>query len=713
MTGDPGQSDDAALDEALAATVRRTGAWAGGVYVLSPDEPTLELVVMSGLPEAASTPWWRVPVSGSGPVSESVREDRLVWVGSQEDMVRRYPRTAAAMPYRLALAATPIRDAQRCRGTLLLLWPATHPPTLTRRERGRVTSSARRLGQVLDESVRPPAPSPSGRPRVITVHPSGTGADRSGLAAADLLERLPLGAIALDLEGRVTFVNAAAAGLLGSSPGQLLGTQPWHSLPWLDDPVYEEHYRTAVLSREPVGYHVLRPPDRWLDFRLYPDDSGISALITPHGEPVGPPDPAARQAHPHPHSAAMSPAGPGRIHQLMHLAAALTETVGVRDVVDLVADQIVPAFGAQGMVVSIADAGRLRIAGYLDYPSHLIERLDGLPLGTGVTPVGEVMATGVPAFFGSREELARDHPRAVSLSDKQAWAFLPLTVSGRSVGCCVLSYRAPHRFTADERAVLTPLAALVAQALDRARLYDAKHDLAHGLQQALLPRALPDVTALEVAARYLPATHGMDIGGDFYDLIRLGDTTAAAIIGDVQGHNVTAAAVMGQVRTAVHAHATAGESPDQVLACTNRVLADFRTDLFVSCLYAHLDLAGRRVSLASAGHPAPLLRSPGPPPHTRVLDVEPGLPLGIGIDTPYPVTTASLPPGAVLALYTDGLVETRGRDLTETTEAVARHLTDTGDRPLDQLIDGLIRHTWPTGQHTDDIAVLLLRTRTA
>lgn len=139
-----------------------------------------------------------------------------------------------------------------------------------------------------------------------------------------------------------------------------------------------------------------------------------------------------------------------------------------------------------------------------------------------------------------------------------SWAFLPLIASDRVVGSLVLAYDQPHPFTPAERAVLTSLAGLIAQAMDRARLYDTKHELAHTLQSALPPHTLPSARGLDVAARYLPAGHGMDIGGDFYDLIRHDNTTVTVAIGDVQGHNITAAALMGQVRTAVHAHATAG-----------------------------------------------------------------------------------------------------------------------------------------------------------
>ncbi|MQS05553.1 PP2C family protein-serine/threonine phosphatase, partial [Streptomyces alkaliterrae] len=165
-------------------------------------------------------------------------------------------------------------------------------------------------------------------------------------------------------------------------------------------------------------------------------------------------------------------------------------------------------------------------------------------------------------------------------------------------------------FPPAERAILTSLAGLIAQALDRARLYDAKHTLAHTLQTGLLPHALPHIAHLRTAARYRPAGHGMDIGGDFYDLIHRTPTTAVTAIGDVQGHNTTAAALMGQVRTAVHAHATVGATPGDILARTNRLLVDLNPGLFVSCLIAHLDLGHRRAQLATAGHPPALIRHP-------------------------------------------------------------------------------------------------------
>ncbi|MFD9436600.1 SpoIIE family protein phosphatase [Streptomyces sp. NPDC060002] len=697
---------EAALDQVLSGTVQRTGALAASVYLLPPSESVLCLTAVCGVPVMVAAPWRRVAVSAAGPLSEAVREDRLVWVGRQEDMARLYPNAAAGLPYQFALAFAPLHGVRRW-GVLVLAWPKSHPPSLTRRELGHIQSSASRITRVLDQA---PAPwSIPDQPRTVPLRRPDPDPAQSGLAAADLLQRMPVGALSFDLQGRITYLNDAAARLLGRRADRLLGTLPWQSVPWLDDPVHEEHYRIAVFSREPVAYTALRPPDHWLDIRLYPDDSGISALISPHLDPqsADAPPPGITPAL----GASPQRAGTGRIHQLIHLAAALSQTVTVADVVNVVADQILPAFGAQGMVISVVDAGRLRITGHRGYDPRNVARLDGLPLDTGLTPAGHVLQSGIPAFFADPAEMARAYPRAPALSGKQAWAFLPLLVADRRVGCCVLSYDHPHPFRASERAVLVSLAGLIAQAMDRSLLYDAKHDLAHGLQQALLPAALPHFPDLAVAARYLPAAHGVGIGGDFYDLIRLSDTDAAAVIGDVQGHNINAAALMGQVRTAVHA--TAGALPGEVLARTNRVLMDLETDLFVSCLYIHIDLAERRLHLASAGHPPPLLRSPAPTPHAIALGVEPGPLLGIGAgsEADYPVTTIAFPAGSLLALYTDGLVETPDTDITDSITDLADHLTSNGDRPLDDLADSLLHHAGLHHTRTDDIALLLLRSR--
>ncbi|MER6345024.1 SpoIIE family protein phosphatase [Streptomyces sp. NPDC001595] len=696
MTG-PGERSGVAypLGEALAAAVRRSDARAGAVYVVDPAEEVLGMAALCGLPIDAFEPWWRIPLAAHGPMQDAVRGERLVWVSSLEELARDYPRAAANRPYHLAMAIAPLREVRHCRGALVLMWPPDRSPVFSGGERDHIDFSARSIADLLDSAPCPPVV--PDRPGFVSTH-HREPPPQSEHSAAGLVERLPLGALALDLEGRVTHVNTAAARLLGRPARQFLGTQPWRTLPWLDNVTYMDAYRTAMSSGEAVALSVLRPPDRWLEFRLHADESGTSILVTPER--------SAKSAG-RPQTSAGAPQE-SRIHLLMTLAAALTETVGVQDVVDLVADQILPAFGADGMIMSTADAGRIQIIGYRGYDPAVIERYDGLPTDADLTPAGRALATGASSFFANRSEAVRLYPKAPQISDKQALAFLPLLTSGRPIGCLLLAYDHPHPFTVAERSILTPLAALIAQALDRARLYDAKHNLAHALQQTLLPHALPTVSGLDVAARYLPASHGINIGGDFYDLIRLTSTTAAAVIGDVQGHDMTAAALMGLVRMAVHSHATAGATPGQVLARTDRDLADLDSSRFVSCLYAHLDLARHEVTVASAGHPPPLLRHPDNRAH--VVDIRPGPPLGVGIGThSYPPTTSALAPGALLALYTDGVVEDPGTDITETTADLAHHLGESSGLPLHQLADSLIHHTHRADHHTDDIALLLLQ----
>lgn len=683
------------MDAAMAAVVRETGAFGGLLYVLPPDDNALWLAIVAGTPHEFVAPWRRITLSDPMPLADAVRERRLVWIGGQEEMARRYPRPALVLPYDFALAAAPVASGTALQGGLVLLWPGAHPPQLSRRVRDAIETGCRHLGNLLRQAADCGDPLlPSARPRTL---PPPAGRILSPAEAAVItafVDRLPGGSCALDTNGRITFITPAAAELVGADQADLVGALPWEALPWMDVPQVEDRYRAAMVSRRPQAFTVLRPPDAWLSFELYPDRSGISVRITgtdlSESAPASPSAPAA---------------GPSRavlLYHLMHLAATLTEAVGVQDVVEQSADQLLPALGAQALVLMTAEDGRLRIRGHRGYRAGIVDRFDAIPLSSDI-PGSKVLTTGVPDFFASFAELRRAYPATVHEDGMASWAFLPLIASGRPIGSLLLAYSRSHAFPPGERAVLTSLAGLVGQALDRARLYDAKHHLVHRLQSALLPHTLPRVPGLKVAARYLPATRGLGIGGDFYDLIRLDERTAGAAIGDVQGHNVDAAALMGQVRTAVHAHAAVGASPDDVLAGTNRLLNDLDPGLFTSCLYVHLDLAAHRACLATAGHPPPLLRHADG--RTELLPVSPGLLLGIETDTRYPVLNVPLPPGCVLALYTDGLVETPGTDIDDATATLAGLLEHADPTDLDALADLLIRHAPAPG---DDIALLLL-----
>lgn len=689
------------LSLALASMMEEVHAHSGAVYLLAPDESVLEMAVMAGLPRAFAAPWERVGLSAPIPVAEAVRQRRLVWVGGEEDMARNYPRIAVVLPYPFALAALPVATSSTAYGAVFVTWPGSHPPELSERERGQLTAACDRLALRLERAMEDSRPLPY-EPDLLAAPTVGGPAGTLGtVEAARMVARLPYGLCSLDLNGRVTFANAAAVELIGVRAGELLGAQLWASVPWLNDPAYEDRYRAALISQHTTSFVALRPPGDWLSFRLYPSTTGLSVRVT-RARAVA----EMNRAGPQPGDA---PSRLVTISQVLSLSGALTEAVGVQDVVQLVADEIGPAVGAQALVMLGSRAGRLHVLGHRGYPdAQDVERFDGLPLSER-TPGTHALNTGVPAFFESRQQLERLYPSLHPTPDGYAaWAYLPLIASGRPVGTCVLAYAEPHPFPADERAVLTSLCALIAQAMERALLYDAKHQLAHGLQAALLPASLAALPGVEAASRYLPATQGMEIGGDFYDLVPTAGG-AAAVIGDVQGHNVTAAGLMGQIRTAVRAYTTVGQPPEEVMRSTNRLLIDLGTDLFASCLYLRLDPAHGRAVMARAGHPPPLLRRPDG--KVRVLDLAGGPLLGIDASAAYPTTEVELGPGAVLALYTDGLIESPGVDIEDALTDLGERLTQNGELPLDELADRLVRDSATTPERIDDVALLLLRAR--
>ncbi|MFE5964592.1 SpoIIE family protein phosphatase [Streptomyces sp. NPDC056463] len=697
-----------ALGETLVRICADAGATTGMLYLPDPAGRVLHLAMTIGLAREFALPWSRVVMDDSIPVADAVRDGRFVWLGGREETARRYPRLGLVLPYDFALAAAPLvpdpvpEGAESTGAGLVLLWPGSHAPYLTDLERDAVDSAcgflANHLRRAADAGhpVRPPT-----YPVMLRPLPPPTPGPAEAAAAMAFIRRLPGGNCALDLNGTITFITAEAAEMLGAPVSQLRGAMPWEALPWMDTPVIEDHYRAAAISRLPRSFTAAPPSGRHLRFDLHPDDTGISVRITPVtlDESARPP------AAPAPVPAEPSPSRATALYQLMHLAAALTEAVHARDVVDQAADLLVPALGAQALALLVAEEQRLHIVGFRGYTAELMARYDGIPLNIH-TASTHGLRTGEPLFFSDADELADAFPAVVIGDGMAAWAFLPLIASGRPIGTLILAYARPRPFVPGERAILTSLAGLIAQALDRARLYDSTHHLAHSLQTGLLPRVLPGVPHLEVAASYLPAAHGLDIGGDFYDLIRIDDTTVAAAVGDVQGHNVNAAALMGQVRTAVHA--SAGAHPAEVLARTNRLLTDLEPGLFTSCVYAHIDLAARTAHLATAGHPPPLLRHAGG--RAEMLHLPPGLLLGIDPDASYTSVEIPFEPGTLLALYTDGLIEVPGEDLEDGIAAVAARITAAQEHhPVSRLADDLIGQARGGSPRSDDIALLLLR----
>ncbi|MFG2024785.1 SpoIIE family protein phosphatase [Streptomyces sp. NPDC048825] len=527
----------------------------------------------------------------------------------------------------------------------------------------------------------------------------------SGMAAVAAIERLADGFFALSPDGRLTYANHSLEKLLRARQDELLGQRPWDVLPWLADPVYEDRYRAAVVSQQPVSFLVRRPPDEWLVFSLHPGAQGMTGWAALVRQPVpagaGPGTAVAEEGPP----LSLSPAAPrlGALYRVLQLGSALTEAVTAREVCDAVAEQLLPAFGGQKLAICVVEERRLHLLSQRGYPERFLARFEGTPLHARL-PMTDALTSGAPLFVESRQELLGTYP-GIPLGDSNSWAFLPLIASNRPVGACMLGFDDVHRFPGEERGLLTALGGLIAQALERARLYDAEFALARGLQNALLPHRLPTLPDLRVTGRYLPGTRGMDIGGDWYDVIPTGDEVAL-IVGDVEGHNVPAAAAMGQLRSAVRAFVTAGHRPGDVVADTNRLLLDdLGPALLASCCYARFHPRSGVVAIVRAGHCPPLLRLPDG--RAEILDVPGGPLLGVVDTAEYPESELRLAPGSVLALYTDGLVERRGSDIGSGIERLRASLAHTGGERLKDLADGLLRDASQSADRADDIALLL------
>ncbi|MEU6014248.1 SpoIIE family protein phosphatase [Streptomyces sp. NPDC047515] len=389
--------------------------------------------------------------------------------------------------------------------------------------------------------------------------------------------------------------------------------------------------------------------------------------------------------------------------------AALAHARTVRDVIEVLKNsQGLAHLGATSLVVGLIESGRIRLVA--DGPEGSF-----VP-GTRYTrtdepyPMSEVVRTLMPRFIESAMDFATSYPILwphISHLGITSAAYLPLIAQARPIGAIGLLYGDKDGFTGDERNLLVALGSSIAQSLQRAMLYEQEHDLAEGLQQAMLPRRIPEVPGAQVAVRYRSARLGRDIGGDWYDVIPLPGGRVGAVIGDVQGHDTHAAAVMGQLRIVLRAYAAEGHSPATVMARASIFLHELDTDRFATCTYAEVDLTTGVVQLVRAGHVDPLMRDTDR--SCRRLPAEGGLPLGLSAEfgrLEYPVSTVELDPGQALVLFTDGLVELPGADLDEGMQLLTSLVRD-GPHDLQKLADKLCEEVDDRGGD-DDVAVLLL-----
>ncbi|OQD52473.1 serine/threonine protein phosphatase [Streptomyces phaeoluteigriseus] len=326
----------------------------------------------------------------------------------------------------------------------------------------------------------------------------------------------------------------------------------------------------------------------------------------------------------------------------------------------------------------------------------------------GVRPV----FADTPAATAALPELLGAESR-LDIPGGQRAILAPLRGRRRVIGAAVF-IRRPERipFEPDDLLVAAQLATHSALGIDKAVLYDREAYIADELQRTMLPETLPRPTGVRLASRYLPAAETARVGGDWYDAIPLPGSRVALVVGDVMGHSMTSAAIMGQLRTTAQTLAGLDLPPQEVLHHLDEQAQRLGTDRMATCLYAVYDPVSHRITIANAGHPPPILLHLGG--RAEVLRVPPGAPIGVG-GVDFEAVELDAPAGATLLLYTDGLVESRLRDVATGIEQLREKLAATAQLtgpdhppPLEALCDEVLDMLGP-GDRDDDIALLAAR----
>ncbi|MGW6978454.1 SpoIIE family protein phosphatase [Streptomyces sp. NPDC054932] len=575
-----------------------------------------------------------------------------------------------------------------------------------------------------------PAVDPQGRTgaMLIAVETSEVLHMRDSLAALQsLFTQSPIGLATLGTDLRFLRVNDALARMNGVSAAEHLGKRLTEVVPGVNAVALEATMRqvlergTAVVDVRRTGRTPADPEnDRTWSCSYAPllDGSGRALGVIASLIDITEGQQAQADAERARHRFALLAEAGTRIGTTLDLHQTAQEIVDV--LVPQLADsadvQLLEAvlLPDEGPVAAASTRGVLRrLAAHFPDPTAPTAKL--APGQTFQIPTGttyeQVIADGrpmnlyladIPALITSpRAEALRTY-----LATLGSARLVPLVARGTVLGAvAVTRTRDREPFDEQDCVLVDELVARAALNIDNARMYTLQRQAALTLQRSLTNSALPEVPGLELTGRYLPASDH-DVGGDWFDAIPLPRGRTGLVIGDVMGHGIHAAAVMGQLRTAVRTLARHDVPPAQMLRSLDAVVADLGEDEMATCVYAVHDAASGVCVIARAGHPPPAVVTPEG--SISFLDGPPGTPLGAG-GQDFRTEEVRLPPGSLLVLYTDGLIEARDRDLDEGMSQLAGALSSV-EQPLEELCDGILRLLLPAAQQ-DDVAVLLARAR--
>ncbi|MDQ1398401.1 MAG: hypothetical protein QOK20_333, partial [Acidimicrobiaceae bacterium] len=403
---------------------------------------------------------------------------------------------------------------------------------------------------------------------------------------------------------------------------------------------------------------------------------------------------------------------------LLRASRVLAEARDLQETLERLATMAVPILGDLCLIDMLVEGGSLKrvVARHAspEFQSLADQLRDQFsPDPQGHHPSVQVIRTGasmwssdMSADFLQRTTRGDDHLAVVNRLGFTSYMSVPLIASGRVLGSVTLVAAGSGRhFGESDLALAEELAQQVAAVIDRARVYDREREVARTLQGSLLPDRLPELPGITAAARYLPSTEGARVGGDWYDVIPVAPGCVGLVVGDVVGHDLTAVTVMGQLRNALRAYARLDPDPASSLRQLGGFTEQFGLERSATVLFGVLQLPAGTLTLASAGHPPPLVvPTTGAP---WFVDLDPGPLLGVA-PMHYPLHEVLLGPGDLVVFYTDGLVEDRDTGVGPGMDWLLG-VAAGAPRSADSVCEALMQARIAGAPRCDDVAVLAVQ----
>ncbi len=731
----------AALEPSAVATAILQEAFKGldaraGVVVRLNGERELAVVEAVGYPAHDLAGWETFGVDADVPLADAVRRNEIVALESPAERTRRYPALSRVEGRHAAWLSVPLVAGGRVVGGLGLSFSSTR--SFSDGDREFALALSRQAGQALDRSslletehaarmraermasdlaqlhALATSLSRAGAATDVTqivgeqmIHGVGAGSagvytfltSRTELSLLDVTGRLGRGDLAAAERVPVDDPGPIALAVRRGGPVWIVEDVEWEAFPqaapWREG--RSERPRRRAARRRPGGdRRPVRPVRRGaapvaggsaLRGDRRPAGSTAARAKSPlrrgtgHasscGSPPGADDVALRRAHPRRGRRPLPPPGLGRSRRSRR-----------RD-------------GHPGRGGEAAGGGRME-----GRRRARTSRDGSTPRRSGEHRCARLSRADARLYFSDAAALLEAYPEARDLvghDEQRAFAFVPVVVGRRVFAVTVLAWDKPVPLATDDRLFIETVASQCGQALDRAQRYEAERTIAETLQRSVLPETLPAMEGATVAARYLPGTAAMDVGGDWFDTIPLADGRLGFVVGDVVGKGVQAASTMAQLRNGMRALTLDSSDPGTIVTKLNRLLDGYTDAPFATLAFVTVDPLTYDATLISAGHLPPLVLAPGGEPH--MLEGSRGLPLGVDPDTRYEPWSTTLEPGSVIVLYTDGLVERRDRSLDEGLRLLVEAARDASFDP-EQIVDLLIDRLIGGDDRGDDVAVL-------